>query len=239
MGVQAFRPELAVERLDEAIIGRLAGAREIQGDVVCIGPEVEVAADELAAIVDPDRLRIAKLATHPFQGLHDVLAAIGEPRIGRGAVAGMDVDDGQNPQLLAQSELVMDEIHRPDLIRPSCLLAIFAQLRLHPPLGMLVPELQVQLIVNPAGLLDVHLPTLPAQQHVHATITVAHARLAYLPDPPFEAGLTRAAGLVMVARCVEPKSLAGPADRHAPSDQHPVDKLALPGRPQSFRRMTS
>ena len=42
MGVQAFGPQLAVERLDEAVVGRLAGSREVQGDVVGIGPQVEI-----------------------------------------------------------------------------------------------------------------------------------------------------------------------------------------------------
>ncbi len=53
MGVQTFRPELAVERFDEAIVGGLAGSREVERDVVCIGPEVEIARDEFAAVVDP------------------------------------------------------------------------------------------------------------------------------------------------------------------------------------------
>lgn len=35
------------------------------------------------------------------------------------------------------------------------------------------------------------------------------------------------------------QSLTGPPDRYAPGRQHPVDQLALSGRPQSFRRMTS
>jgi hypothetical protein len=52
VGVQTFRPELAVERFDEAIVGRLAGPREVERDIVCIGPEVEIARDEIAAIVD-------------------------------------------------------------------------------------------------------------------------------------------------------------------------------------------
>ena len=41
----------------------------------------------------------------------------------------------------------------------------------------------------------------------------------------------------MVARSVEPQGLARPTDRYAPVHQHPVDKLALPSRPQSFRRI--
>ena len=38
MGVQAFRPELAVERLDEAVVRRLSWPREVQRHIVRIGP---------------------------------------------------------------------------------------------------------------------------------------------------------------------------------------------------------
>src|SRR6056297_4328790 len=48
--VQAFRPELRIERLDEAVVGRLAGAGEVQRDVVGIGPKIEVPGDEFAAV---------------------------------------------------------------------------------------------------------------------------------------------------------------------------------------------
>ena len=50
VGVQAFRPEFRIERLDEAVVGRLSGPREVQHDIVCIGPKVEVSGDELAAV---------------------------------------------------------------------------------------------------------------------------------------------------------------------------------------------
>lgn len=72
----------------------------------------------------------------------------------------MRIDDGQNPQLLSQGELVVDKIHRPDIVRPDGFLAVFTQLRFYAPLRVFVPQLQAQLIVNPAGLLHVdHLPS--------------------------------------------------------------------------------
>src|SRR3546814_1340717 len=49
MGVQAFRPQPAVERLDERVVGRLAGAREVEDDAALISPEIEIAGDELRA----------------------------------------------------------------------------------------------------------------------------------------------------------------------------------------------
>jgi hypothetical protein len=47
------------KRLDECIVRWLSRAREVQGDALDIGPQVEVAADELGTLIDPDRLRIA------------------------------------------------------------------------------------------------------------------------------------------------------------------------------------
>src|SRR3546814_4500834 len=61
MGVQAFRPQPAVERLDERVVGRLAGAREVEDDAALISPEIEIAGDELRALLHTDRLGIAGL----------------------------------------------------------------------------------------------------------------------------------------------------------------------------------
>ena len=48
--VQAFRPELAIERFDERVVGRLARSAEVEGHSTCIGPQVEVPGDDLAAL---------------------------------------------------------------------------------------------------------------------------------------------------------------------------------------------
>lgn len=48
MCVQTLRPKLAVRCLDEAVICWLSGPREGQRDVVGIGPQIQVAGDELA-----------------------------------------------------------------------------------------------------------------------------------------------------------------------------------------------
>ena len=44
MSVQTLLPELAVERLYEGIIGWFSWTREVQCDVIDIGPKVKVAA---------------------------------------------------------------------------------------------------------------------------------------------------------------------------------------------------
>lgn len=112
-----------------------------RGDVVRIGPQIEVPGDELAAIIDLDRLGIADTATYSLERLDDILAAIGEARIDRWAIAGMRVDNGQDTELLAGRELVMDKIHGPHIVRSDDLLAILPELGLDPSLGVLVPEL--------------------------------------------------------------------------------------------------
>ena len=77
MSVEAFRPELAVERLDEAIVGRLK-RRARNPTLLAYAPQIEVPSDELAAIIHPDRLRIAGLPADAFRCLNDILASVGE-----------------------------------------------------------------------------------------------------------------------------------------------------------------
>ena len=68
-GIQAFRPQGGVERLDEGIVGRLARPGEVDLHAVEIGPLVEHAAGELRAVVDPQALRPAALAGQSVERL--------------------------------------------------------------------------------------------------------------------------------------------------------------------------
>ena len=79
--IQAFRSELAVERFDEGIVGRLAWSAEVQRHAFHVRPEIELLADELRTVVDTDRLRVAKLDGAPFERLDDIAAAIGVTNI--------------------------------------------------------------------------------------------------------------------------------------------------------------
>lgn len=72
---------------------------------------------------------------------------------------GMRVGDGQDPTLVAQGQLVMDKIHGLGVIRADSPGAIIEQLCFYPPLRMFVAQREGQVIVNPSGLLDVHLPS--------------------------------------------------------------------------------
>ena len=144
----------------------------------------------------------------------------------------MGVDHRQDAQLLTQGELVVNEVHRLNIIWSGRLLAVFPPLRFYPPLRALVPQLQAQLIVKPAGLLHVDYPRLPPLQHVDAAVAVAHVGLCKFLDPPLNGSLVRTPGLVVVGGGVEADSPKGPPDRHAPVDAHPCDNLAQTARLQ-------
>jgi len=76
VGVQAFRSELAVERLDEGIVGRFAWPDEVKRYAFHVGPEIEFPADELGAVVDADRLRVAELGGAAFERLDNIAPPI-------------------------------------------------------------------------------------------------------------------------------------------------------------------
>src|SRR4051794_5547578 len=76
--VEALGPEPPVEGFDKRIVRGFAGTREVQRDAFRISPQVHVAGDELRALVDPDRLRIAIAPADPLKRLNNVLSPIAE-----------------------------------------------------------------------------------------------------------------------------------------------------------------
>jgi len=81
--IQALGPEATVESFDERIIGGFARARKIQSDALRIGPKVHVARDELRALIDADRLRVADLRACALQRPHNILSPVAEARARR------------------------------------------------------------------------------------------------------------------------------------------------------------
>jgi hypothetical protein len=88
VSVQAFCPELTVEVFDEGIVCRFARPGEVKNKAPLVGPQIEIARDEFAAIVHTDGLWVTYVATHAFECLDHVFTAVREPRIG--CVAGCD-----------------------------------------------------------------------------------------------------------------------------------------------------
>ena len=114
------------------------GREKSQRNAALIGPDIEISRDELGALIDADRRRESHFIADPFQYLHDIGAAEGEPRFQRRRETGEDVDDREHPKLASRRQLVMDEVHRPGLVRSRRRLSIIPQLGLDPTLRRLV-----------------------------------------------------------------------------------------------------
>ena len=97
--VQAFRPELAVEGLDERIVRRLSRPQEVKRHSFHVCPQIELARDKLAALIDPDRRGIADLGADSFQHVDHIWDAEAEPWNDRWRVPTEGVDDSQDTQL--------------------------------------------------------------------------------------------------------------------------------------------
>lgn len=54
MGVQTFCPELAVEAFDEGVVGGFSRSGEVEFHALLVGPEIEIAGDELRALINTD-----------------------------------------------------------------------------------------------------------------------------------------------------------------------------------------
>ena len=73
--IEAFVPELTVERLDEGILRGLTKLNQLQLDVALIGPLIECLAGELGPLVGADRFRVAAKPRHLVQRPCDAKAA--------------------------------------------------------------------------------------------------------------------------------------------------------------------
>src|SRR3546814_3294058 len=93
------------------------------------------------------------------------LPAVAEPRVEHRREAWEGVHHRQYPDLAARCQLVVHEVHGPDIVRPDGLGATLAQLGLDPPLRGLVPQLHAQLPLIPVGLLQTDRPALRSEEH--------------------------------------------------------------------------
>jgi len=119
MRVEAFLPEPSVEGLDERVIGGLTRPREVERDAFLISPEIKVARDELRALVNANGLRIANGAANPLECGHHVLTPVAEARIKNRREACERVNHGQEPDLPARRQLIVNKVHGPHLLRTA------------------------------------------------------------------------------------------------------------------------
>ena len=116
MLVQAFKANASVEAFDEGIVSGFARSAEVQDDAVRIGPQVELARGELAAVVHPDASRFAEHGDGLIGHKHCVGCSglMSNPK--RGAYPGEVVDESQDPKPPSIEELIVHPIHGPIVI---------------------------------------------------------------------------------------------------------------------------
>src|SRR5690606_8305645 len=105
-----------------------------------------------------------------------------EPWINHGGEAGKGINNRQNAHFATSRQLVMNEIHCPDLVGMGCVLPVFSELRLHTALGHLVAELQAHLLVKAIDPLRVDRPSIPPEQDMDTPVAIANPRLADVLD---------------------------------------------------------
>lgn len=146
-------------------------------------------------------------------------------------IAREGIDHCQNPQLLSGRELVVNEVHRPDIVGSHSLLPVLPQFGFNPALRCQIVQLQTQVSVNAIGSLDVGPPALAFQEHMHASIAITHTGLANLRNTTFQTGLIGTARGVVVGRPIEVQRATGTPDRDCPVPVHALPHLSLASRP--------
>lgn len=118
VSVEAFGPEAAVEGLDERVVGRFAGPREVQRDTALLGPQIQITRHELAALIDakyhwhlPLYRQAQMLATHGIAIDRSTLAFW----VGYAAQELKPLWHRLRQLLLASSKLCVDETPAPVL----------------------------------------------------------------------------------------------------------------------------
>lgn len=198
--------------------------REVEHDAVPVRPEIEIAGNELAVLIDADRLQETDLGADLIQGRNDALTPIAEARIDHRRDPRSGDHDLQHPQPTPCSELVVGEVLSLGLVRPRGLSAVLTQLRLHASLQRLAAQLQAQLIVNPVNSPVVHIPVLPPKMRVHHTVALVHPRLADVIDALPDRRRIGATRLEVMRRPLYTHSILGSAHQDGPAAEQFVDQ---------------
>lgn len=140
--VQAVRPESSVERFDERIVRRLARPGEVQRYGPRISPKVQIARNELRALVDTDRPRMPAADAGSVQRFDDVFGPVAEAWIDHRGDPRERIQDRQNLNFPSRRRLFVHKVHGPGFIRLRRCTTHGVQLRLDAPPWCFVAQLQ-------------------------------------------------------------------------------------------------
>lgn len=92
MRVEALGAEFAIEALDEGVVRRFPGPREVEYDAPLVGPKVEILGNELRALVDANGLRAANFAANTIERRNYIGSLIRPSHLNRRHEARVRVD---------------------------------------------------------------------------------------------------------------------------------------------------
>src|SRR5215472_9526400 len=179
--VEQLITQTAIEALDKRVLLRFARRDVVPCDMALLGPAQDRRAGQLGAVVGDTGGRLAAFSNNRIEHAPDPQArqrGIGDQRQ---TLAGEIVDDGENAEVPAVTELVVQKIHRPARVwalwqGQRCPgaegpLATAATANLKPFLG-----------VDPTQLLVVQSEALAPQQDVQSAIAKAPPHRGDLPQ---------------------------------------------------------
>jgi hypothetical protein len=108
--------EAAVEGFDVCVVAGLSWPREVQLDLIEVGPLVKQTSGELRAIVDTNASRLAPDLGNPVEYIDHLVGAEVGPRNGRKSLSRVAVHNRQDPEGTAVKQLVGHEVHCPDIV---------------------------------------------------------------------------------------------------------------------------
>jgi len=179
---EALTLKAVVEALDGRVIARLAGPTEVHAHVVPTAPVVERDRRELGAVATLNDRGDTALVPQLTQGRDDVFGAQSEGRYQADAFARVEIDDAQHAKRRAIGQLIVDEVHRPALIRRARLHAHDARGRTAAPFRLLPLLGQALVAIEASHALVIDGPPFAAEQDMQAPVGVGDAGLRQLAE---------------------------------------------------------
>ena len=167
----------AVIALDISILLRLARLDEVDANAAFGGPGQRHGADVLRAVIAANDLGFATPFDDPVEGADDAFGRQGEIDLDAESLTVVVVDHIEQADATAIGQLVVHEVHRPDVI-DLCRHGQRQRFFAHQAMSWLDPQVQFQLAIDPIYALVIPFETLHVAQRQEAQAEAPVALLA-------------------------------------------------------------
>jgi hypothetical protein len=228
--VQTLITQPTVEGLDERVLGRLAGADEVELHTPQVTPLVERLGRKFRAVIDS--YRVGQFATEGdfIHRIHDALAGQREVGLQRNALPMPLVDHRQHAKLPPVCQLVMNEIHGPVLTpargggsRSTVQTDALAPTHSH-------TYLEALQLVQPMDAVAAYPPAFPGQQDVQPFVAESRSCRRQFAQPLSQDAAVPGVAAVVPRRVPQTTQRAGAAYAQLKAIPYPSCDVPAPGR---------